>query len=153
MPQPIETSLVMKLVYAWVLLAACVGLHSAGLIALAGALGRAGEFASQRFLRRLWLLVRLAGAIILLHMLQILFWAVFYLWKECMPDLPTAYYFSAVTYTTVGYGDLLLPVEWRNMAGIEALTGILMLGLSTGFFFMALNRMFERESLRRTSHN
>jgi hypothetical protein len=145
MPQPIETSLLVKLAYAWVLLAACVGLHSAGLITLAGWLGKAGEFASQRFLRQLWQLVRVAGAIMLLHMLQILLWALFYLWRECMPDLTTAYYFSAVTYTTVGYGDLVLPVEWRNMAGIEALTGILMSGLSTGFFFMVLNRMFERK--------
>ena len=149
MQEPIVTSPLMKFVYAWVLLAACVSLHSAGLITLAGWLGKAGESPSQRFLKRLWLLVRLAGAIILLHVLQILFWALFYLWRDCMPDLSTAFYFSAVTYTTVGYGDLVLPVAWRNMAGIEALTGILMGGLSTGFFFMALNRMFETESRRR----
>ena len=60
----------------------------------------------------------------------------------CMPDLHTAFYFSAVTYTTVGYGDILLPVEWRGLAGAEALTGILMTGLSTGFFFMILSKMF-----------
>ena len=145
MPQSIETSLVMKLACAWVLLASCVVVHSAGLITLADWLDKAGEFASRRFLWRLWLLVRLAGAIILLHMLQILLWALFYQWRDCMPDLTTAYYFSAVTYTTVGYGDLVLPVPWRNMAGVEALTGILMSGLSTGFFFVALNRMFERK--------
>jgi voltage-gated potassium channel Kch len=60
-----------------------------------------------------------------------------------MPDLQSAIYFSAATYTTVGYGDLVLPVEWRLVGGVEALTGILMCGWSTGFFFAIVSRMFE----------
>ena len=40
-----------------------------------------------------------------------------------MPDLTSALYFSAVTYTTTGYGDLVLPDTWRLVGGIEALTG------------------------------
>jgi hypothetical protein len=51
-----------------------------------------------------------------------------------------------VTYTTTGYGDLVLPVEWRLVGGIEALTGILMCGLSTGFFFAVLLKTFELSS-------
>jgi hypothetical protein len=45
-----------------------------------------------------------------------------------MPDLQSALYFSAVTYTTTGYGDLVLSKEWRLVGAIEALTGILMCG-------------------------
>jgi hypothetical protein len=41
----------------------------------------------------------------------------------------------------VGYGDLVLPVAWRLVGGIEALTGILMCGWSTGFFFSVVSRM------------
>ncbi len=52
-----------------------------------------------------------------------------------MPDAHAAFYFSSVTYTTTGYGDLVLPEQWRLIGGIEALTGILMCGWSTGFFF------------------
>jgi hypothetical protein len=59
-----------------------------------------------------------------------------------MPDLPTALYFSCVTYTTTGYGDLVLAGEWRVLGGIEALTGILMCGLSTGMFFAVFARVF-----------
>jgi hypothetical protein len=55
-------------------------------------------------------------------------------------------YFSAVTYTTTGYGDLLLPAEWRLVGSVEALTGILMCGWSTGFFFAIVSRMFEMET-------
>ena len=60
-----------------------------------------------------------------------------------MPDLSSAFYFSAVTYTTTGYGDLVLPKEWRLVGGVEALTGILMCGLSTGFFFAVFAKVFD----------
>ena len=63
-----------------------------------------------------------------------------------MPDLQSAFYFSAVTYTTTGYGDLVLPTEFRLAGGVEALTGILMCGWSTGFFFAIVGP----ESLKRS---
>ena len=83
---------------------------------------------------------------IVLHLIEIGVWAVFYLWKDAMADLSSAVYFSAVTYTTTGYGDLVLPEEWRLVGGVEALTGILMCGWSTGFFFAVVSRMLERTS-------
>ena len=57
-----------------------------------------------------------------------------------MPDLDSAIYFSAVTYTTTGYGDLVLPEDWRMVGAVEALTGILMCGWSTAFFFTVVSR-------------
>ena len=41
-----------------------------------------------------------------------------------------------------GYGDLVLPLPWRMLGPVEGLTGILMCGLSTGFFFAFLSRVF-----------
>jgi voltage-gated potassium channel Kch len=38
---------------------------------------------------------------------------VYYLWSDAIPDLASALYFSAVTYTTTGYGDVVLPQQWR----------------------------------------
>jgi len=78
---------------------------------------------------------------LLLHLIEILVWALLYTWRGAMPDFTTSAYFSAVTYTTTGYGDLVLPPEWRLVGGVEALTGILMCGWSTGFFFAVLSRM------------
>jgi hypothetical protein len=80
---------------------------------------------------------------ILLHLIEVLVWALFYAWQRAMPDVQSAFYFSSVTYTTTGYGDLVLPEEWRVLGGVEALTGILMCGLSTGFFFAVVSRMLE----------
>ena len=83
---------------------------------------------------------------ILLHLFEITVWAAFFLWKQAMADWPSALYFSAVTYTTTGYGDLLLPKEWRLVGAVEALTGILMCGWSTGFFFAVVARIFDRRA-------
>ncbi len=58
-----------------------------------------------------------------------------------MQDMETALYFSAVTYTTVGYGDVVLPMGWRLTAGIEALTGILMVGWTSALIFFVLVRV------------
>jgi hypothetical protein len=63
-----------------------------------------------------------------------------------MLNLEPALYFSGVTYTTTGYGDLVLPSEWRLVGAVEALTGILMCGWSTGFFFAVANRMIEEKA-------
>ena len=51
-----------------------------------------------------------------------------------------------MTYTTTGYGDLVLPEGWCLVGGIEALTGILMFGWSTGFFFTIVNQIFMRDT-------
>jgi hypothetical protein len=78
---------------------------------------------------------------VLLHLVEIAAWAAYYAWRDAMPDFASALYFSAVTYTTTGYGDLVLAPEWRLVGAVEALTGILMCGWSTGFFFAAVNRI------------
>lgn len=83
----------------------------------------------------------------LFHLVEISVWGLFYYWKGAMPDVASALYFSIVTYTTTGYGDLVLPVKWRLIGGVEALTGILMCGWSTGFFFAVVSRMMGRPGL------
>ena len=138
-----------KLFIAWLLMALCVMVHAMGMTALlrwvSEVVGRIGG----RFWFSTWMLVRTAGLIILLHLVEIAVWAFFYAWDHGMPDLPSAFYFSAVTYTTTGYGDLVLPNEWRLVGGIEALTGILMCGLSTAFFFAVVSNVYESRASRR----
>ena len=104
---------------------------------------------------RFWLSTRLfvviAVWIVMLHLVEISVWGVVYAWSGAMPDLQTALYFSTVTYTTTGYGDVVLPQSWRLDGGVEALTGILMCGWSTGFFFAIVNRLHEPGGPRTTS--
>jgi hypothetical protein len=133
-----------KLLAAWGLMAFCVAVHATGVTAVVRWLRKPANVTS-RYWGVTWLFVRVAGWIILLHMIEIAAWAVVYAWRDAMPDLQSALYFSAVTYTTTGYGDLVLPQAWRLAGAIEALTGILMCGWSTGFFFAIVSRMFRMD--------
>jgi hypothetical protein len=128
------------LAIAFSLMAVCVVIHAVGLTgALRWFAGRARP--RRTFWSSTTLLIAVAAWVIFVHLLEITFWGLFYTWQGCMPDAPSAMYFSAVTYTTTGYGDLVLPPEWRLVGGVEALTGILMCGWSAGFFFAIVNRM------------
>jgi hypothetical protein len=130
-----------KLFIAFSLMALCVTIHAMGLIAVFRRM-QVWSHGARDFWPSTSILIRVASWTVLLHLLQILVWAFIYSWRDAMPDLTTAAYFSAVTYTTTGYGDLVLPVEWRLVGGVEALTGILMCGLSTGMFFAVFSDIF-----------
>jgi hypothetical protein len=130
-----------KLLIAWSLTSLCVIVHAMGMTALLRWVNHWVARMNARFWFSTWMLVRAAGWIILLHLIEIAIWAFFYAWDHGMPDLQSAFYFSAVTYTTTGYGDLVLPSEWRLVGGVEALTGILMCGWSAAFFFAVVSRI------------
>ena len=79
------------------------------------------------------------GTLVFLHILEIAVYALFYCWVGIMPNFETAGYFSITTYTTVGYGDVVLPKEWRTFGASEALIGILMTAWSTGLLITVVN--------------
>jgi voltage-gated potassium channel len=91
------------------------------------------------------LMVRFISAIIVLHLFQILLWAGFYRW-HCFPLCEPAFYFSASSYATVGYGDVVLPQMWRTLGPVESIIGVLMCGLSASFLFAVVTRLVEREA-------
>ena len=130
--------MIAKLLTAWCLLALTVTIHAAGLSVM---LRRASwRLPGARFWPVTRLLVWVAWCLLLLHLVEISVWALYYWWQKCLPDVESSFYFSGVTYTTLGYGDLVLPQEWRLFAPVEGLTGILMCGLSTGFFFAVVTK-------------
>lgn len=129
------------LIAAVILVAVTVLVHAAGFSLVLRSLMKPRAVPPIEFRSITWRLIRLAWFLILIHAAEITVWALFYLWEECLPDAEAAFYFSGVTYTTVGYGDLLLPGPWRMLAPVEALTGILMCGLSAALFFAVLTRI------------
>ena len=126
-----------------ILVAVTVAVHAAGSAVLLKALRRWHAILPTRF----WLITRLLVVVtwwlVLLQLAEILLWGLFYLWWGCLPDAEAAVYFSGVTYTTLGYGDLVLAKPWRVLAPIEGLTGVLMCGLSTGVFVAFVYRIYE----------
>jgi hypothetical protein len=96
-------------------------------------------------IRSAMLVMRLMTAFIGLHILEILLWACFYRWL-CFPSWESAFYFSAASYATVGYGDVILPWMWRTLGPMEGIIGVLMCGLSASFLFAIVSRLVEREA-------
>jgi hypothetical protein len=133
--------MIAKLLTAWCLLALTVTIHAAGLSAMLSRRRSLLAPPDVRFWPVTGQIVRVAWWLVLLHLSEIAGWALFYWWQNCLPDAESSFYFSGVTYTTLGYGDLVLPKEWRLLGPVEGLTGILMCGLSTGFFFAAVSRI------------
>jgi ion channel len=133
--------MITKLFLAGCLMGLCVVIHASGVTWALSRIKRHPEFPG--FWAGTWLFILVAAWIVVMHLFEIVVWAVFYFAKGAMPALQTAVYFSAVTYTTTGYGDLVLPPEFRLVGAIEALTGILMCGWSTAFFLTVGSRLYE----------
>ena len=127
---------------ACALAAVTVAVHAGGLAALFRFVSRRHAQPPTSSWAMTRLLVGVTWALLLIHLVEIAVWGLFYWWAGCLPDAESAFYFSGVTYATVGYGDLVLPQAWRMLGPAEGLTGILMCGLSTGFFFALLARVF-----------
>jgi len=126
-------------------------LQSAALAALILWIRRAaaGDLHSLGPFRSAVLVVRLTGAVIVLHGVLILFWASCYR-RLCFSSWESALYFSASSYATVGYGDVVLPSNWRMLGPIESIIGVLMCGISVSLLFATVTRLVSRDA--RTSH-
>jgi hypothetical protein len=122
------------LLAAFSLTAATVIIHGLGAVAATGRMTRSWTARKERPSRlgTELLLAQLVGLLLLLHLAEAIVWALFFLLIGGLPDLESAAYFSLASYTTVGYGDLVLPEPWRLLGPIEAAVGVLMLGWSTG---------------------
>ena len=75
-------------------------------------------------------------------------WALLYLFHPLittLPDLETAFYFSMVTFSTVGYGDVVLTGNWRTLASIQAANGMIIFGWTTALIFVFIQRVYYKE--------
>ena len=75
------------------------------------------------------------------HLIEIALWAVLLITCGEFKEFGNAFYHSAVNYTTLGYGDLLLTPSWRLLGPLEAANGALMFGVSTAMVFAVIQRL------------
>ncbi len=100
------------------------------------------------------LLIFTAFFLLLLHFIQSGIWAFTYYILPNITEFETferAMYFSLVTFTTLGYGDITISSEHRILAGFEAINGILLIGWSTAFMFSVVQHIWKRSF--KTSEN
>jgi hypothetical protein len=93
--------------------------------------------------------VLLVGAMVTVllvsHGLQIWLWATVWLGLGAFAELQEALYFSAVTYTTLGYGDIVLGPEIRLFSTFSAVCGLLSFGVSTAFLVGLVSRIMPKD--------
>ncbi|MGA3046899.1 MAG: ion channel [Terracidiphilus sp.] len=75
------------------------------------------------------------------HLIEISLWAALFVICGEFKSLSLAYYHSAVNYTTLGYGDLIMSPSWKLLGPLEAADGALMFGVSTAMIFTIAQRL------------
>lgn len=100
---------------------------------------------TRSFYRGGAVLILASWMILIVHLVELLVWAAFFLWQDAMPNPSTAYYFALMQYTTVGSG-LSLPARLRLLDGLLPMAGLLTFAWSTGVLF-SLAQEFQSEQL------
>ena len=101
--------------------------------------GRAGI----RFRRDLLIVSRTAVLALLAHLIEIIIWALVFEFCGEFSQLSAAIYHSAVNYTSLGYGDVVMSAKWRLLGPLETANGMLMFGISTAMIFAVIERLVQ----------
>ena len=96
---------------------------------------------TRRFFRATILVSVLVLLLFLASVLESILWAGAYLAAGAIEGFEKALYFSIVTFTTLGYGDITLDPDWRLLASFEAANGIIMFGWSTALIVAVIQRL------------
>ena len=128
------------------MLVICVVIHGFGLFSLNRAMRSEAAVESLQRIdplsrRGAMFTLSIVIALIALHGAEIWLFAVFYLIVGAAPDLEQALYFSTISYSTVGYSDVHVSLDWRLTGAFESILGVILLGWSTAFFFRMLSRI------------
>lgn len=119
------------------LVAITMAIHGCGMLATLFTchVVKHGPDSPASFLRGGTVLILASWMIVLIHLAELLVWAVFFVWQGAMPSASTSYYFSLMQYTTVG-SSMNLPARWRLLDGMLPMAGLMTFAWSTGVLFM-----------------
>jgi Ion channel len=142
-----------ELLVAVIIVFSCLLIHVTGILLISELLFRRRDYIERKasMVRFGILLLLLFSMMTLLHLTDITVWGILYYSRGWFADFETAVYFSLGSYTTIGYGDVLLPQRWRLLGGIEGISGVLLCGVSTAFIFAVMNAIFQLRIQRRNS--
>jgi hypothetical protein len=96
---------------------------------------------------RLWIdmviVARVMSYALVTHLIEIALWAVLFVICREFSDFGTAYYHSAVNYTSLGYGDLIMSAPWKLLGPMETTDGMVLFGVSTAMAFAVIQWLVE----------
>lgn len=116
--------------------------HTVGLIAVTHLMSfiRAWFRLHRHEFGRMMAMIATVLALFGVHTIEIWLWALVYLAIGALPDIEHALYFSTTTFSTIGYGDVVLSEEWRLLGALEGVSGLLLIGWSTAYLVAASTR-------------
>lgn len=135
----------LRLLIALALISTTVLIHGFGTYYAITRLSRAwqrNKRLQESMIFPVFIVLQMVGLLLMLHLLEAGVWASVYFMLGTLPDFETAVYFSLTSYTTLGYGDVLLPVPWRLFGPFEGAVGILMFGWSTGIMVATISTTY-----------
>lgn len=137
-------TLLQQILWGSLFLGICLILHIALLSWCAQVLARlAPRLERWKIGLQLMMMVSVTLAIIVFaHTFQVWIWAFVWIGYDILLDWNSAVYFSLVTYTSLGYGDIVLSPAVRVFGAFASVTGLLSFGLSTAFLVALMTRMF-----------
>ena len=131
-----------RLALATLMVGLTVTVHFFGLMALLWMLRRRADgFHREAWPRHGAAILFVVMGLVLIHTIEVWLYGFLYLALGAFPDLETAVYFSTTSFTTIGYGDVVLDQRWRLVGSIEGANGLLLFGWSTAFLFSVISRM------------
>lgn len=133
--------MLIQLILATLMVLVTVAVHLIGLAVLMRLLRSHTRLLHRMQIMPLSLLLVATIGIFAVHTIEIWLFASLYLELHAFGTFEQALYFSTVSYASIGYGDLLMPHDWRILGAIEGATGIIMLGLSTAFLISLLTQL------------
>jgi hypothetical protein len=138
--------MLMNILIAAFIIIATVVIHAEAMM-LAVRLIRKEEGGLREKLRQAHL-YRVSGIVLLMFLaslIEVLVWAIAYLALNAIEGFEQAFYFSMVTFTTLGYGDIVLQERWRLLASFEAANGIILFGWTTAIVIAVVHRVYFRK--------
>lgn len=96
------------------------------------------------FLANVVLFQMMAVILALTHLVDIALWALLYCLCGEFVEFEAAFYHSAVNYSSLGYGDIVMSIRWRLLGPMEAMNGLVIFGISTALMFALMMRLIDR---------
>ena len=136
------------------MLVLCVLVHGIGLFTLSRVLGsdieRRFQDVQPLSFRGTGFTLIVVASIILIHFIEVWLFAFLYDYLRALPTFQDALYFSTISYSTIGYNDASIAEDWRMIAALEGMLGVILLGWSTAFLVRVLGKL-ESENRARSS--
>lgn len=124
------------------MLAVTIGVGAFAIIVAARALERFGLNEPRRLsiLAHTLVITLVTTSLALVLVFVMALWAVLFVALGIFPLFESALYIAMISATTLGYGDVTMPDEWRLLAGFIATDGFILFGLDTAFLFEVMRR-------------